>query len=251
MNAEPSTLILPGESLAGGPAEDVVLGPLLLARGLSGAREIVRIWRPEPTAAFSRRDSRRPGFERATEVVRERGFVPVIRPQGGQLAAYHRGSVAIDHVVRTSNPTDGLKARFEQFATLHAGVLSAFGLDVRVGELPGEYCPGEYSINVAGVTKVVGSAQRITRDGWLFSTIVQVAGSAEIRDVLTAAYDALGYELDSSTIGSAEDYEPGIRAGAVEQALIDQYSAGSDVIRGELSTEILREVSELSRPNPC
>lgn len=246
MTARPSTLILAGQSLPGGPADDVVLGPLLLSKGLSEAREIVRIWRPEPTAAFSRRDSRRPGFTRATEVVRELGFMPVIRPQGGQLAAYHRGSVAIDHVVRTSKPTEGLKDRFKWFARSHADVLSAFGLDVRIGELPGEYCPGEYSINVGGATKVVGSAQRITRDGWLFSTIVQVTGSASIRDVLIAAYDEIGYELNSSTIGSIEDYRPDISTDAVEQALIDVYASGTDVIQTSLSGEILQEVASRS-----
>lgn len=246
MAARPSTLILAGQSLPGGPADDVVLGPLLLAKGLSETREIVRIWRPEPTAAFSRRDSRRPGFTRATEVVRELGFMPVIRPQGGQLAAYHRGSVAIDHVVRTAKPIEGLKDRFERFARLHADVLSVFGLDVRIGELPGEYCPGEYSINVGGAAKVVGSAQRITRDGWLFSTIVQVTGSASIRGVLIAAYDEIGYELNSSTIGSIEDYRPDISTDAVEQALIDVYASGADVIQDSLSAEMLQEVASMS-----
>lgn len=245
MIARPPTLILDDQPLPGGPAADVLLGPLLLAKGMGGAQEIIRIYRPAPTAAFSRRDSRRPGFARAAQAAGELGFLPVIRPQGGQLAAYHRGSVVIDHVVRTPNPTVGLKDRFEHFATLHADVLSTFGLDARIGELPGEYCPGAYSINVAGATKIVGSAQRITRDGWLFSTIIQVTGSASIRDVLTRAYDEIGYELNSSTIGSVEDYRPGVTADAVGQALISDYSATVDAIRGPLSAEALQEVASM------
>ena len=250
MTVLPHTVILAGQLLVGGPADDVVLGPLLLARGMGGAQEIVRIWRPDPTAAFSRRDSRKPGFERASEAVRQRGFVPVIRPQGGQLAAYHRGSVAIDHVVRTSNPTQGLKDRFEQFSRLHADVLSAFGLDARIGELPGEYCPGEYSINIAGLVKVVGSAQRITRDGWLFSTIVQVTGSALISEVLTTAYEEIGYELDPSTIGSIEDHHPGISAQAVEQALVEAYASGTEASRASLPAGVLEEVASIRRAEP-
>ncbi len=249
MTAEHPTLILADRPLPGGPAEDVALGPLLLAEGLGGASEIVRIFRPEPTAAFSRRDSRRPGFESAAAVVRESGFTPVIRPQGGQLAAYHRGSVVIDHIVRVSNPTEGLKGRFERYAALHADVLSGFGLDARIGELPGEYCPGEFSINVGGAAKLVGSAQRITRDGWLFSTIVQVEGSAAIRQALVAAYDAIGYELDPSTIGSAEDYLPGITAAAVENSMIEEYAVGGAVL-GEMPEDILLAVADLSHPIP-
>lgn len=246
MTGRLATLILEDRPLPGGPVDDVVLGPLVLARGVDQAQEIVRIFRPEPTAAFSRRDSLRPGFARAADACRELGFMPVIRPQGGQLAAYHRGSVVIDHVVRASNPAAGLKGRFEHFARLHADVLSAFGLDARIGELPGEYCPGEYSINVAGLTKIVGSAQRITRDGWLFSTIFQVTGSTSIREVLTTAYDGLGYELNLSTIGSAEDHRPGITAAAVEQALIDVYSATSGAVRDVLSVEILQEIAAMN-----
>lgn len=46
--------------------------------------------------------------------------------------------------------------------------------EARVGQVDGEYCPGEFSINVGGRAKVVGSAQRVTGTGALFSTVVQV-----------------------------------------------------------------------------
>ncbi|AXT83754.1 hypothetical protein C6I20_00085 [Aeromicrobium sp. A1-2] len=81
MTARP-VVILDDVALPGGPVDDALLGPLLLAQGMDGADEIVRIHRPEPTAAFSRRDSRLPGFERAAEGCRAAGFTPVIRPQG-------------------------------------------------------------------------------------------------------------------------------------------------------------------------
>lgn len=239
--ARPRTLMLDNSPLPGGPAADVALGPVLLARGLDDAQEIVRIHRPEPTAAFSRRDTRQPGYDRAATAVRGLGFEPVIRPQGGQLAAYHRGSVVIDHVVRQANPSAGLKGRFEHFAELHTTVLAGFGLDARIGQLAGEYCPGEFSVNAAGATKIVGSAQRITRDGWLFSTVIQVADSASIREALTRAYDEIGYELDPSTIGSMDDYVPGISAEAVEQAMRSEYIANLAAVEGHLSPELLEE----------
>ncbi|MGA8987017.1 lipoyl protein ligase domain-containing protein [Aeromicrobium sp.] len=238
-------MILDDLALPGGPVDDALLGPLLLSQGMGGAQEIVRVHRPEPTAAFSRRDSRRPGFDRAADSCSAAGFVPIIRPQGGKLAAYHRGSVVIDHVVRVADPTSGLKVRFERFARLHADVLTGFGLDARIGELPGEYCPGEFSINVAGTTKIVGSAQRITRDGWLFSTIIQVSDSVSIRDVLTAAYADIGYDLDPATIGSMEDQCPGVTAQQVQAALIEAYSADVGAGRGPLSVQILDELASL------
>ena len=39
--------------------------------------------------------------------------------------------------------------------------LQRLGLDARLGELAGEYCPGEFSVNLAGRSKVMGVGQRV------------------------------------------------------------------------------------------
>jgi lipoate-protein ligase A len=236
-------LIIRDDPLPGGPAQDVALGPVLLAQGLGGAAEMVRIHRPEPTAAFSRRDTNQPGYDRAADAAREFGFTAVVRPQGGRLAAYHRGSVVIDHVLREANPQAGLKKRFEQYAELHARVLRGLGLDARIGELPGEYCPGEHSINASGASKIVGSAQRVTRDGWLFSSVIQVTDSHSIREMLSEAYSRIGYPLDPTTIGSMEDHLPGVTAEAVAEELRREYVATMDAVPARLSAEILQAVA--------
>ncbi|HWS39456.1 MAG TPA: hypothetical protein VN408_42770 [Actinoplanes sp.] len=209
--------------VVGGPAEDVAWGPRLLRDGLDGALDILRIHSPAPTAAFSRRDTLRPGYERAAHAVRQQGFEPVVRPQGGSLAAYHRGSVVVDHVHReppvTLDPVD----RFRRFARMHADVLIGLGVDARIGPVPHEYCPGEYSINAAGM-KIVGSAQRVTRDGWLFSTVIQVGGTETLRAALTGAYRELGYDFDPATAGTLEDVAPGLTVEAVTSAVLAAYA---------------------------
>lgn len=236
-------LIIDDEALPGGPPHDVALGPVLLARGIDSAAEMVRIYRPAPTAAFSRRDTLQAGFDRAADAARDFGFTAVVRPQGGRLAAYHRGSVVIDHVLREGNPQAGLKKRFEHYADLHARVLRSFGLDARIGELAGEYCPGEHSINASGLSKIVGSAQRVTRDGWLFSSVIQVTDSHSIREMLSKAYAEIGYQLDPTTIGSMDDHLPGVTAEAVAEELRRAYLATLDAVPAQLSAEILEEVA--------
>ena len=214
--------VLLGADPVGGPAADVALGPLLLRRGLGDATDVLRIYSPEPTAAFSRRDTLRPGFAAASAAVRALGFTPVVRPQGGSLAAYHQGSVVVDHVHRAAGePIDPVE-RFQRFAALHAGLLTGLGVDARIGPVPGEYCPGEYSINAGGV-KIVGSAQRVTRDGWLFSTVLQVAGTARLRAVHTAAYAALGYAFDPATVGTIEDVTRTVSVADVSAAVLAAY----------------------------
>lgn len=230
-----------------GPAEDVALGPLLLRRGHSDATEILRIYSPEPTAAFSRRDTLRPGYRAAAESAREHGFAPVVRPQGGRLAAYHRGSVVVDHIFRGPNPQAGLVDRFRQFAALHAAMLVELGVDARVGEVPGEYCPGEFSVNVAGTSKIVGSAQRVTRDGWLMSSVFQVTGTAATRGVLTAAYRDLGYDFDPATVGSIEDFVPGFTVQTAAEALRNSYAGAGAVEVSDLDGALLGELRSKDR----
>ncbi|GIF05419.1 lipoate--protein ligase family protein [Actinoplanes siamensis] len=219
-----------GGSAAGGPALDVALGPLLLRHGLGDAVDILRVHSPGPTAAFSRRDTLRPGYTRAAEVVRQAGFVPVVRPQGGSLAVYDQGSVVIDHVHRSGPAAPDPAARFAGFATMHAAMLARLGVDARIGPVPGEYCPGEYSINAAGA-KLAGSAQRVTRDGWLFSTVLQVSGAARLRPVLTSAYAELGYPFDPATAGAIEDSVPAVTTAAVRAAVLAAYGVTGPAVR--------------------
>jgi lipoate-protein ligase A len=232
-------LVLDEPAHGGGPAYDVALPPVLLQRGLPDGDEVLRVYSPDPTAAFSRRDTRSAGYDAAQRLARSVGFAPVVRPQGGRIAAYHRGSVVIDHVQRTDRPHDGLVDRFRQYAELHAAVLAGLGVDARIGELPGEYCPGEYSVNAAGVHKVVGSAQRVTRDGWAFSTVVQVTGSDRLRDVMTRVHDALGYEYDAATVGAVEDHLPGVEVDDVAAAFLAAYG---DAVRVPLTTDVLGDL---------
>ncbi|MEV4518260.1 hypothetical protein AB0K00_56060 [Dactylosporangium sp. NPDC049525] len=214
-------VLLAPDPLPGGPEEDVALGPRLLRDGPE--QELLRVYSPAPTAAFSRRDTLRPGHPAAAEAVRRLGFTPVVRPQGGSLAVYHRGSVVVDHVFRTPDASRDPLERFRRFAALHASVLAGLGFDARIGAVAGEYCPGEYSVNLGGTRKVVGSAQRVTRDGWLFSSIVQVTGAAALRAPLVVAYRRLGYDFDPDTVGTLEDDLPGVTVEAVTAALLAAY----------------------------
>jgi lipoate-protein ligase A len=246
----PHRVFLDEDRALGNAPADVALGPALLREGLAGAAEVIRIFTPEPTAAFSRRDSLHRGFRAAVQAAEAAGFAPVLRGPGGRLAAYHRGSVVIDHVVRMPDSSAGTTERFELYAEQHAGVLRDLGVDARIGELDGEYCPGAFSVNAAGRAKIIGSAQRVTRDGWMFSSVVQVNGSRELREVLRETYEALGYRLELSTVGALEDFVPGVTTEAVTLAFRRLYSTGEQeacgvTLPGPVAAEVRRRVDLL------
>ncbi|GAB3557820.1 lipoate--protein ligase family protein [Spelaeicoccus albus] len=196
---------------------------------LDAAREgridaTLRIYRPHPTVAFGQRDRFLDGFDDARVAAREHGFTPLLRPVGGRAAAFHRGSLVFDHIEPTSQPIARTQDRFAEFAELYRRALASLGVDARTGEIPGEYCAGEHSVNGAGTVKLVGTAQRIVSNAWLFSSVVVVADSAPIRSVLIDVYTALGLEWAPSTAGAVEDLVPGIGIEDVKDAVLAEFA---------------------------
>ena len=135
--------------------------------------EVLRFYQPLASAVvFSRRDTNAPRFTRAVAMAKRSGFQVAVRSAGGRAVAYTTEALVIDHVRHEPQAVTGQNTRFEYFAALYAGVLNGLGIPAAVGAVPGEYCPGAYSVNVRGRKKVVGTAQRVLRSAWLFSTLV-------------------------------------------------------------------------------
>lgn len=218
-----------GDDAGADPLLDVTVAHALLRQASRGERgETVRIYRPAaPTVAFGRSDTRRDGIDAAVRACREAGFAPVIRAPGGRAVAYTRDAVAIDHIGPEPDPGRRLRRRFVEYGALLADVLHGLGVDARVGEVPGEYCPGAYSVNARGTVKLVGTAQRVVRDAWLFSAVVIVDGAADLRPVLRKVYDALDLPFDTGSVGSLRDEAGGVDVAAVESALRVAYGAAA------------------------
>jgi octanoyl-[GcvH]:protein N-octanoyltransferase len=173
-----------------------------------------------PTAAFSRRDALLPGFGAAQQVVREHGFAPMLRPVGGHLAVYDEGSLVLHLWAPHPEPRRHIHRRFELLSGAMADALRSLGVDARVGAVPGEYCDGEFSVNASGSAKLIGTGQRITRVGYLFSAVVMVEGAGRVRDALTAGYSRLGLDFSPDTVGCVADSVPGVSVDDVRQRLL-------------------------------
>ena len=214
-----------------GAGRDLEFGLELLARARNGEiGPTLRLYRPAPTVAFGQRDTRLPGFEAAAQACRANGFEPLVRRAGGRAAAYHEGTLVVDHIEPDADAIAGSKTRFGYFGELFAEALRTVGVQAAVGEIPGEYCPGEFSVHgtdpadAAHRVKLVGTAQRVVAGGWLFSSVIVVENSAPIRNVLTGSYAALGLDWDPATAGAVDDLVPGVDVAAVEDALLATYA---------------------------
>lgn len=198
---------------------------------------VLRSYRPLPTVAFGRRDTFLPGFAAAADAARRHGYVPVIRAPGGRAAAYDQGCLVIEEIVPSEDAMAGMHERFALDAERHAAGLRALGVDARVGEVPGEYCPGTFSVNAGGARKLIGAAQRVIRGGWLLATVVVVQDVARLRGVLEAVYTALELEWDPGTAGAVADEVPGLGVHDVERALLDVYAERYRLVAGTLPSD--------------
>jgi lipoate-protein ligase A len=225
----PSLRVLqPTESL--GADVDLSAGiDLLHAVRAAGGPETVRIYRPVPTLAFGQRDTRLPGFDTAATTAARMGFEPVVRKAGGRAAAYHEGTLIVDHVAVEADAMMHHRNRFTQFGEFFVRVFARLGVVAAVGEIPGEYCPGEYSVHGTRPDgtriKLVGTAQRVIQGAWFFSSVVVVEDSAPIRQVLDEVYRAMEISMDPSTVGAADDLGvPGVTVETFKGALLAEYS---------------------------
>jgi octanoyl-[GcvH]:protein N-octanoyltransferase len=203
-----------------------------LLRGVAAGElePTLRVYRPPPTVAFGKLDAIRPGYEAAREAARAHGFEPVLRAPGGHAAAYHEQSLGLDRVVAAADAIPHVHEWFREAASALAAALASLGVDARVGAVPREYCPGDYSVNARGRVKLAGVAQRVVRGASLLGATVVVRDGARVRAVLHDVYSALELDWDEATAGAVEDEVPGVTVDDVERAVLAAFGYSSTTV---------------------
>jgi octanoyl-[GcvH]:protein N-octanoyltransferase len=222
------------------PALDTAVSRALMERvGTGELPETLRLSRPGPIVAFAKRDAVAPGYPAAVRAARAQGFEAVLRLAGGRAAVFHEGTLALAHAVPDPDPRPGIHARFEATAGLLARALTRLGVAARVGEVPGEYCPGGYSVNARGERKLAGIGQRLVAGASHMGGVIVVEGGERVRDVLVPVYAALGLDWDPATAGSVGDEAPGAGLDEVERAIVAEYAERHELEEAELDAETL------------
>lgn len=218
--------------VAGGgakPGLELAVARAMLIQAKAGVLdEAVRVYRPtSPIVAFGRRDTRQPGFAGAVAAASAAGFTPVVRAVGGRAVAYTDAAVVVDHVKAEVGAIGGQDERFEEFGRRFVTLFQGYGVDARLGAVPGEYCPGAHSVNARGTQKLVGTAQRMTPGAWLFSSLLVVGDQERLRPVLAEVYACLGQDFDVASVGALSDEVPGLDAATLEDAVVAAIAPGA------------------------
>src|SRR4051794_35470506 len=187
--------------------------------------------------AFGKQDAVAEAYPAAVRAARDAGFEAVLRLAGGRAAVFHEGTVALAHAIPDQDPRPGIHERFRSSAALVTDALRRLGVDARVGEVPGEYCPGGYSVNAGGRTKLAGLGQRLISGGVHVGGVIVVEGADLVRDALGPVYAALDLDWDPESAGSIAEEAPGTTMEDVLEALEAVYAERYEPAEAELDAE--------------
>jgi octanoyl-[GcvH]:protein N-octanoyltransferase len=222
------------------PALDVAVSRAILLRVADRELpETMRITRPPAMVAFGRQDVASARYEEGVRAARASGFEAIERLAGGRAAVFHEQTLAIAHARPDDDPQAHIYPRFEEASEWLRAALERLGVDAQVGEVPGEYCPGGYSVNARGEKKLAGIGQKLIKRGGHLGGVVVVQNSARVRGVLVPVYQALGLDWNPSTAGAVADEVEGITLDDAERALIEQLDALYELEEAPLDRDTL------------
>jgi lipoate-protein ligase A len=170
----------------------------------------------------------------------------VIRLPGGRAAAFHEQTISFSWTVPDEDPVSGVRSRFEATAALITQALAQVGIPSAIGEVPGEYCSGEYSVNHAGRIKLAGLGQRLARRAAHVGGVLVVGGATRLRDVLVPVYEALDVPMNPRTVGAVDDVDTTIETDDVIDAMIEAMSNRATLTFGSFDDATLERAADLA-----
>ncbi len=227
------------------PALDTAVSHAVLERVAAGTLPAtLRLYEPSRVMAFGRQDTTGDGYPAAIAAAAAHGFTGVERLAGGRAAVFSPTTLALSLAVPDVDPQGTTMVRFGHVSNLLREALQRLGVSARVGQLPGEYCPGRHSIS-NGDVKLVGIGQRVRKTAAHVGAVIVVDGTDEIRAALTDVYAALDLELDPATVGAITDVVPGLVIADVMDAVIEVFSEEYDLVDAPMDVDILARAHEL------
>lgn len=215
-----------------------------VAAGERGAT--VRLSRPGRVVAFGRRDCISPGYPEAVKAARSRDFEAMERIAGGRAAAYTEGTLSLTITVNDTEPARRASARFEYAAGIARDALIALGIDARVGEVEGEYCPGAFSVNADGRRKLVGIGQRMIKGAAHIGFVIAVSDAETVRGVLEPVYRSLELDWNPETVGAVDQDLSSVGLKDVEKALLERIETDAVLTVESLNPRTIEAASALA-----
>jgi octanoyl-[GcvH]:protein N-octanoyltransferase len=187
----------------------VAVSQALLNRSVATGLGSLRLWRP-PTPALSvgRLDARHPRLAEVLALAHDAGVTPVRRLAGGHAATLDSGSLCLGW----AQPHPRLEesgTRYELIAEAIVEALTALGVASSLGESPGEWCPGAWSVQGPS-GKLAGLAQRVISGGAWCEALIVIDAAPKLRGLARQVHEVLDLEWNDSAQGELAELLPGV-----------------------------------------
>lgn len=199
--------VVHGQLSGSGPMDTAVSRAILQRVTNAEIPETLQLGTPHKVVAFGKHDTLSDGFVDAATIAVDHGYDPTIRIAGGRAVTFSPSIVRFAWTLPVAEPARSMHARFKTLANAVVRTLASFGVDAAIGEVPNEYCAGQYSAHVLGKRKVMGVGQRLTRTAAQVGGMIVLSHPDEVNEVLVPVYEALGVPMDPAATGSVADVQ--------------------------------------------
>lgn len=122
-------------------------------------------------------------------------------------------------------------------AELMVRAFARVGVPAAVGEIPGEYCPGRFSVHHSQGRKIMGVGQRLARRAAHVGGVIVLDDAAAINQVLQPVYGALGVDFDPTATGALRELQPQLTVAAMVDAIRAELEVRGNVTPATLPME--------------
>ena len=243
----PTSLQLLGGSWPEEPGLDTALSKLILDNVSAGdMAPTIRLYVPGREVAFGRRDAVAPQYPAAVAAAHDAGFTAVERLAGGRAAVFTEHTIAFSLAVADPDPRTTIHKRFQAMSELVVAAFARLGVDSGIGEVPGEYCPGEFSVHHGHRIKLMGVGQRLAKRAAHVGGVITVNRTDLLQRALIPVYRALELEWRPHTAGTLGDVQPGLRNDDVLAALKAEFADRFAVTRDRVDESLVEEAHSLA-----
>lgn len=147
-----------------------------------------------PSISIGYDDTKAPYFKAGVDHYKSKGLAVGIRGAGGRSVANDEGILNFSIIFKADNHPSA-HSQYLFFHKFIQDALKPLGLDFKLGQVDGAYCPGTYDISFNG-KKVAGTASRQVKDNALVGCYLGINGDQYKRSKVISEF----YEITQDVI---------------------------------------------------
>lgn len=150
----------------------------LVGQGQSPAT--IRTWVHDQSVVLGIQDHRLPHIQEGMDLLKTRGFAPIVRNSGGLAVVLDPGVLNISMVLSEKEGKIDINTGYDIMVELIKLLFPQVADQIEAYEIEGSYCPGSYDLSING-KKFAGISQRRLRQGIAVQIYLCIEGSGAER----------------------------------------------------------------------